>query len=66
MGLMSRPFLAAIGGVLGFLAYVAAVVVLADHVLAMHWLVQFAYFVVAGTVWAWPARALILWAARTG
>jgi hypothetical protein len=48
----------------GFGAYVVAAVTLADHVLRLHWSVQAAYFLLAGIAWAWPARALMFWAAR--
>ncbi|WP_216839094.1 DUF2842 domain-containing protein [Falsiroseomonas tokyonensis] len=61
---MSRITLALIGGLLGFVLYVMVVVALADHVLGLHWLVQFAYFTLAGIAWAWPAKALMFWAAR--
>ena len=61
---MSRIPLAVLAFLIGFSAYVAAVVALADHVLRLHWTVQAVYFVVAGVAWAWPARALMFWAAR--
>lgn len=61
---MSRLTIALLGGLLGFVLYVMAVVALADHVLDRHWLLQFVYFVVAGIAWAWPAKALMFWAAR--
>lgn len=64
MARMSRPLLAVLIGVFGFVAYVAAVVAMADHVLRLHWLVQLLYFGVAGIVWVWPARALMFWGAR--
>lgn len=60
---MSRPGIAVILGVTGFLAYVGVVVALADHVLHLHWLVQLAYFVTAGIAWVWPARVLMFWGA---
>jgi len=63
---MSRIALAAIGGTLGFILYVMAVVALADHVQALHWVIELAYFIVAGLVWVWPAKALMFWAARGG
>jgi hypothetical protein len=63
MGGMSRPGLAALTGLVGFLLYVGAVVALADHVLPLHWLVQLVYFVVAGIAWVWPAKALMVWGA---
>ena len=61
---MSRPLIALVAGLLGFLFYVGLVVALADHVLALHWAAQLLYFIVAGVAWAWPARALMFWAAR--
>ena len=54
---MSRTAIAVPLGLLGFLLYVGAVVALADHVLALHWTVQTAYFVLAGIAWAWPGGA---------
>ena len=61
---MSKPMLAGIIGISGFLLYVAAVIILADHVLGTHWTLEFIYFALAGIVWVWPAKALIIWAAR--
>jgi uncharacterized membrane protein YdjX (TVP38/TMEM64 family) len=63
---MSRPAIAAVVGILGFLAYVGVAVALADHVVLQHWIVQLAYFVVAGVAWVWPARALMFWGAGKG
>ncbi len=53
---MSRSSIAVIGGLIGFLLYVMAVVALADAVLRLHWLLQAAYFILAGIAWAWPAK----------
>ncbi|MGX9966758.1 DUF2842 domain-containing protein [Roseomonas sp. F4] len=61
---MSRITIALLGGLLGFVLYVMAVVALADHVLAAHWLLQLVYFVIVGMAWAWPAKWLMFWAAR--
>ncbi len=61
---MSRIPLAMLIFLVGFTVYVAAAVVLADRVLGLHWTVQALYFVVTGIAWAWPARALMFWAAR--
>jgi membrane protein implicated in regulation of membrane protease activity len=63
---MPRPLLALLIGLAGFALYVAVVVVIADWVLPLHWLVQLAYFAVAGVAWVWPARALMFWGARAG
>ncbi|WP_135467548.1 DUF2842 domain-containing protein [Crenalkalicoccus roseus] len=60
---MSRLALAVPLGLVGFLAYVAAAVALADHVLGRHWALEVAYFALAGTLWVLPARRLMLWAA---
>lgn len=60
---MSRPILALLAGLVGFVAYVGVVVVLADWVLTLHWLVQLAYFLIAGLAWVPPARRLMFWGA---
>ncbi len=60
----SRPALAAVIGVLGFLLYIGVVVAVADHVLHLHWIVQLAFFTVAGIAWTIPAKRLIAWAVR--
>ena len=59
-----RIWVASIGGVLGFLLYVAAVMVVADHVLGWHWLLQVPFFAAAGIAWVWPAKWLMIWAAN--
>jgi hypothetical protein len=64
MRVMSRPAIATLLGLAGFLLYVAAVLVLADQVHGLHWSVEFAFFAVAGIAWVWPARRLIIWAVR--
>jgi hypothetical protein len=61
---MSRIAIASVAGILSFTLYVVVVVILADHVLALHWTVQLVYFVTAGLLWVWPAKALMFWAAR--
>lgn len=60
---MTRPMIALFAGLAGFAAYVALVVVLADFVLDLHWVVQLAYFLVAGIAWAPAARRLMFWGA---
>ncbi|WP_203072692.1 DUF2842 domain-containing protein [Falsiroseomonas ponticola] len=60
---MSRITIALLVGLTGFALYVMAVVALADHVLPLHWTLQFVYFTVAGIAWAWPAKRLMFWAA---
>jgi hypothetical protein len=57
-----RILFATLLGFAGFLAYVAGVVVLADEVTQAHWLVQLAFFIAAGVLWAFPARWLMFWA----
>ena len=61
---MSKPMLAGLLGVIGFLLYVAVGIILADQVLGTHWTLEFIYFALAGIIWVWPAKALIIWAAR--
>jgi hypothetical protein len=61
---MPRILIALVLGLVGFVAYIAGAVVLADRVAGMHWAVQALYFVLAGVLWALPAHFLMLWAAR--
>ncbi len=57
---MSRPTAATLMGVVFVIAYVAAAITLPD-VLPQHWAVQAVYFLVAGVVWVFPIRWLMLW-----
>ncbi len=59
---MSRTPIAVIAGLLFFAAWVVAAVTLADE--PMHWAVRAVYFLVAGFVWVFPIRWLMLWAAH--
>lgn len=61
---MSRTLIATFAGLAGFVAYVAVVVALGDHVRDLPWFVELVYFGVAGFAWTWPALRLIGWAAR--
>jgi hypothetical protein len=61
---MSRPTLAFLIGVVGFIAYIAVIVAVGDFVVNRHWLIQLVYYGVAGIVWVIPARWLIVWAVR--
>ena len=60
---MSRIAIAVLVGLFGFAAYVALVVALADHVVTQHWALQAVFFLIAGIVWAFPAKWLMFWAA---
>ena len=57
---MSRPLAATLMGIAFIVAYIAAAVTLPD-VLPGHWAVQAVYFLVAGVVWVFPIRWLMLW-----
>jgi hypothetical protein len=61
---MSRPALATLAGLAGFLAYVVVVLLLADHVRSLHWTAELVFFAVAGIAWVWPAKRLMAWAVR--
>ncbi len=61
---MSRPAMATLIGIAGFLAYVVVVLLLADHVRALHWTIELVFFAVAGIAWVWPAKRLMMWAVR--
>ena len=57
---MSRPFAATIMGVAFVILYVAVAITLPD-VLPHQWAVQAGYFLVAGVLWVFPVRWLMLW-----
>ncbi len=59
-----RIAIALFAGLIGFAAYLAGAVVLADRVASLHWALQAAYFLLAGVLWALPASWLMLWAGR--
>jgi hypothetical protein len=63
---MSRTPIAILAGLTGFFLYVLLVLLVADHVRALHWAVELLFFAVAGVAWVWPARALMVWAVRGG
>ncbi len=61
---MPRVLIATLLGLSGFIAYVAAALVLADRLAPMTWPIQLLYFGIAGSLWVFPAWGLMLWAAR--
>lgn len=58
---MPRKLIASLLGLVGFIAYVVAVVTLADRVTEANVIVQTIFFLVAGVLWTIPARWLMLW-----
>ena len=58
---MPRKLIASLLGLIGFIAYVVAVVTLADNVTDANVIVQAAFFLAAGVLWTIPARWLMLW-----
>ncbi len=58
---MPRKLIASLLGLVGFIAYVVAVVTLADRVTEANVIVQTVFFLVAGVLWTIPARWLMLW-----
>ena len=63
---MSRNLIASLTGIVGFIAYVVVVLLVADHVRSLHWAIEFLFFAAAGILWVWPAKWLITWAVRGG
>lgn len=45
----------------GLAAYTIAAVYVAIEILPDQWLVELLYYLIAGTIWALPARALLVW-----
>jgi len=60
---MPRIPIAAAAGLLFLALWIGGATVLADHVRGLNVLVQFAYYSVAGFVWVFPIRWLMLWGA---
>ena len=57
---MSRPPAAALMGIVFMIVYLAGAATLVD-LLPQHWAVQAVYFLIAGVVWVFPVRWLMLW-----
>ena len=62
--LMPRILIATLTGLLGFTLYIGLVLALADLLYPLYWALQVLFFVVAGTLWVFPAKFLLFWAAR--
>ena len=60
---MSRTMIAFIAGVIFVAAYMVAAVVLPEHLPRLHWSLEALYWCVAGILWVFPVRWLMLWAA---
>jgi len=59
---MSRTPVATLAGVVFVLVYIAAAVVLPERLPRMPGLIEAAYWCVAGILWVFPIRWLMLWA----
>lgn len=64
MTMRTRKFIGTIIFILGMTIYALLAMVFADIVTDRHWLVQLAFFTVAGLVWVPPAGLLITWMQR--
>ncbi len=58
---MSRPTIATIAGISFVIAYMAAAITVPDVIGRMHWTLEAAYWLIAGVVWVFPIRWLMLW-----
>jgi hypothetical protein len=59
---MPRIAIASAAGLLFLAAWIAAATLAADYTRGLNFAVQFVYFAVAGFVWVFPIRWLMLWA----
>jgi Protein of unknown function (DUF2842) len=57
---MSRPFAASVMGVVFIIVYIAGAITIPD-MLPDQWAVRAVYFLLAGIVWVFPIRWLMLW-----
>ena len=58
---MSRPTLATLAGLLFIFVYIVAVISLPDLFGRMHWTMEAVYWAIAGIIWVFPIRWLMLW-----
>jgi len=58
---MSRPTIATFAGLLFVATYIVAAITLPDLVPRLHWTLEALYWCVAGIVWVFPVRWLMLW-----
>lgn len=58
---MPRIAIATVAGTVFLSLWIAGAMLLADHVSGLNFAIQFAYFAVAGFVWVFPIRWLMLW-----
>ena len=58
---MTRTPVAATAGIAFVLAYIVAVTTLPDILPPLHWALEALYWLVAGVVWVFPVRWLMLW-----
>lgn len=63
---VARALLAGAIGLAGFIFYVGLVLRGGDVVNTWHWTIQLVFYAIAGVVWVWPARWLMVWGARGG
>jgi hypothetical protein len=59
-----RIAVATLAGLVFILGWIAGAAILADLVFRLPFLIQLPYFALAGFVWVFPVRWLMLWAAH--
>ncbi len=58
---MSRSTIASLAGILFVLAYMVIAITLPDYFPRLPWPVEALYWLVAGVIWVFPVRWLMLW-----
>ncbi len=58
---MSRSSIATLAGIVFILLYIGAAVAVSEVMGRMHWALEAVYWGVAGIVWVFPIRWLMLW-----
>jgi len=58
---MSRSTIASLAGILFVLIYIVVVITLPDYFTRLHWTLEALYWLIAGIVWVFPVRWLMLW-----
>jgi hypothetical protein len=56
-----RPLIATLAGLVFVTVWIAGAMIVADRVFRLNFVIQVVYFGVAGFVWVFPIRWLMLW-----
>ena len=61
MSVRSRKLVGMLAIIVGLAIYAIAGVYVAIEYVPDNWLIELLYYCIAGTIWAFPARAVLVW-----